>query len=160
MCTYRKKRLIVLFLLVLIALLILTPLKKSADKTTTETILSSVASSDAPPEDPGDPTAFLAQFSGKWRSEEIAQIIEFKQIEGIPVVVEKNEKAPNEDGIVELKGADYVSLHDHWILTPLKSADFCYNLKKLSQNEIQFYSFTTKENSEGVSKPLIYSKVD
>lgn len=94
MCTYRKKRLIVLFLLVLIALLLLTPQKKSADKTTTETTLSSVASSDAPPEDPGDPTAFLAQFSGKWRSEEIAQIIEFKQIEGIPVVVEKNEKAP------------------------------------------------------------------
>lgn len=142
---YRKKRLIGLFLLILIVLLLLTPQKKSADKTT---------------EDPGDPTAFLAQFSGKWRSEEIAQIIEFKQIEDVPVVVKVNEKAPNEDGIVELKGADYVSSHDHWILTPLKSADFCYNLKQLSQNEIQFFSFTTKENSEGVSKPLIYSKVD
>ncbi|MGO3792039.1 MAG: hypothetical protein ACTJG1_11355 [Enterococcus gilvus] len=156
----RKKRLLVLFLLVLIPLLLLTPLKKSADKTTTETTVSSVATSVVPPEDPGDPTAFLAQFSGKWRSEEIAQIIEFKQIEGVPVVVITNEKAPNEDGTVELKGADYVSSHDHWILTPLKIADFRYNLKQLSQNEIQFYSFTTKENSEGVSKPLIYSKVD
>lgn len=157
---YRKKSFVGLFLLVLIALLLLTPLKKSVDKTTTETTLSSVASSVAPPEDPGDPTAFLTQFSGKWRSEESAQTIEFKQIEDVPVVVIVNEKAPNEDGIVELKGADYLSSHDHWILTPLKAADFRYNLKQLSQNEIQFYSFTTKENSEGVSKPLIYSKVD
>ncbi|MDU5510517.1 hypothetical protein [Enterococcus gilvus] len=157
---YRKKRLIGLFLLILIVLLLLTPLKKSADKTTTETTLSSVASSVAPPEDPGDPTAFLTKFSGKWRSEEIAQIIEFKQIEDVPVVVKINEKDPNEDGIIELKGADYVSSHDHWILTPLKAADFRYNLRQLSQNKIQFYSFTTKENSEGVSKPLIYSRVD
>lgn len=75
------------------------------------------------------------------------------------MVVKTNEDAP-EEGIVELKGADYVSSHDHWILIPLKTADFRYNLKQLSQNEIQFYSFSTKENSDGVSKPLIYSRVD
>lgn len=72
---YRNKLLGLLFLLLLILLLLVVPRKNSPNKTTQK--ISTVHSSSVM--QPIDTSEFLESLSGKWESEELSQVIEFKK---------------------------------------------------------------------------------
>lgn len=129
--------------------------KNSFNRTTPE--ISSVSSSVVQPIDASE---FLEKFSGKWKSEELSQVIEFKKIDNYFILEIKNAKNPNEDEMVEFEVVEYLSSDSRWILKPLKRTDSRFNLKQLSQDEIVFSSSTTSAETEGVSKPISYFRVE
>lgn len=151
----RNKLLGLLFLLLLILLLFVVPRKNSPNKTTQK--ISTVNSSVVQPIDTAE---FLEKFSGKWESEELSQVIEFKKIDNIFILEIKNAKNPNEDERVEFEVVEYLSSDSRWMLKPLQRTDSRFNLKQLSQDEIVFSSSTTREKTEGVSKPISYFRVE
>ncbi|MGL9750106.1 hypothetical protein IGI50_004088 [Enterococcus sp. DIV0170] len=153
---YRNKLLGLLFLLLLILLLLVVPRKNSPNKTTQK--ISTVHSSSVM--QPIDTSEFLESLSGKWESEELSQVIEFKKIDNDFILEIKNAKNPNEDERVEFEVVEHLTSDNRWMLKPLKRTDSRFNLKQLSQNEIVFFSATTREKTEGVSKPISYFRVE
>lgn len=152
---YRNKLLGLLFLLLLILLLLVVPRKNMSNKTTQK--ISTVNSSIVQPVDTAE---FLENFSGKWESEELSQVIEFKEIDNIFILEIKNTKNPNEDERIEFEVVEHLTSDSQWMLKPLKRTDSRFILKQLSQNEIVFFLATTREKTEGVSKPISYFRVE
>ena len=149
---HKKLLVLSLFFCVIFSLFLFLPRKDLPDKTTTKETISSdsfVAAN----------TQFAQLFSGEWKSEEDAKLVEFRQKNDLVVLEINSDNDYEKNSTIEVKVSEHLSSYNRWLLTPIKTAEYQYNVQQLSEDKISLYRSSTQANTEGTAKPINYYRV-
>lgn len=101
-----------------------------------------------------DPTDFLNQFAGEWKSADDSKILIFREA-GQSIELEY----PETDYKFKVYLSDYQASYKRWRLLPPNGETSQYHVTELSDDEFSFQSSTTQANTEGTSKPETFIRV-
>lgn len=68
--------------------------------------------------------------------------------------------AAHEDDWIDVTITAYAPSQKRWILIPESHEDTQYGINQLDENHLEFQFGTTRQDSEGVSKPVTYRRVE
>ena len=101
-----------------------------------------------------DPTNFLNQFAGEWKSADDSKTLIFREA-GQSIELEY----PETEYKFKVYLSDYHASYKRWRLLPANGEESQYHVTQLSDDEFSFQSSTTQANTEGTSKPETFFRV-
>lgn len=101
-----------------------------------------------------DPTDFLNQFAGEWKSKEDSEKLIIREA-GQSIELEY----PETDYKIKVSLSEYQSSYKRWRLVPANGEESQYHVTQLSDDEFSFQSSTTQANSDNTTKPETFIRV-
>lgn len=156
MTAYRSRS-IILVLVFVIVFGIYFVSKQSTDEPTkvqSSDTISNSSTAETSAQQTMDPTDFLNQFAGEWKSMEDSETLIIREA-GQSVELEY----PETDYKFKVYLSDYHASYRRWRLLPANGEASQYHVTQLSDDEFSFQSSTTQANTEGTSKPETFFRV-
>lgn len=101
-----------------------------------------------------DPTDFLNQFAGEWKSKENSETLIFREA-GQLIELDY----PETDYKIKVSLSEYQSSYKRWRLVPSNGEESQYHVTQFSDDEFSFQSSTTQANSDSTTKPETFFRV-